>query len=201
MMDLVGFETCMIPRSKTAAPELLDLPEVVRPFMRAWWEQAGCPTSGPVFPVRQGARAGQRKARMNSYAERLRRDLFRAGVCRLPPIEVPLRKQGMRTDLGKHPEGTMLAPNPADPLYYETRDVSARRLPLLPALVQHGARLCRRQRPEGNEPGRARRPEDPHEVRAPDARDAHDPGGSAAPSWARGNSWQFTSQHPGSPRN
>ena len=128
----------MIPRSKTAAPELLDLPEVVRPFMRAWWEQAGCPTSGPVFPVRQGARAGQRKARMNSYAERLRRDLFRAGVYRLPPIEVPLRKQGMRTDLGKHPEGTMLAPNPADPLYYETRR-------LCPSTsIPSGARTTRR---------------------------------------------------------
>ncbi|MFT3769645.1 MAG: tyrosine-type recombinase/integrase [Minicystis sp.] len=120
MIDVQRFATCTIPRSKTAAPEALDVPEVLRPFLRAWWERAGRPIAGPVFPVRIGPRAGERKARMNSYAERLRRDLFRAGVVRMPPVEVPIRKQGMRTDLGKRPEGTMLAPNPHDPLYFET---------------------------------------------------------------------------------
>ncbi len=119
-LDLVAFGSCTIPRSKTAAPEMLDVPEMLRPFLRAWWERAGKPIAGPVFPVRKGERAGERKARANSYAKRLRRDMFRAGVVRLPPIEVPLRRQGQRTDLGKRAAGTMLAPNPRDPLYFET---------------------------------------------------------------------------------
>jgi integrase len=119
MIDLQGFATCTIPRSKTAKPTVLDVPEVLRPFLRDWWERAGRPSSGPVFPVRVGARAGERKAKGNSYAERLRRDLFRARIVRLAPVEVPLKKQGSRSDLGK-PTGTMLAPNPADPLYFET---------------------------------------------------------------------------------
>jgi len=34
--------------------------------------------------------------------------------------EVPATKPGTRTDLGKHAKGTQLAPNPSDPLYYET---------------------------------------------------------------------------------
>ena len=38
----------------------------------------------------------------------------------MPPIEVPATKPGARTDLDKHAEGTKLAPNLRDPLYYET---------------------------------------------------------------------------------
>ncbi len=57
---------------------------------------------------------------MTSYGKRLRRGLVRAGVWRLPPIEVPAMKRGKRTDLGMKPEGIKLAPNPRDPLYFET---------------------------------------------------------------------------------
>ncbi len=120
MLDLNGFASCTIPRSKTAAPETLDVPEVLRPFLRAWWERAECPTSGPVFPVRKGKRAGDFKGVGTSYAERLRRDLFRAGVVRMAPVEVPATKPGTRTDLGRAVVGTKLAPNPRDPLYFET---------------------------------------------------------------------------------
>jgi integrase len=120
MLDLDAFTSCTVPRTKTAAPEVLEVPELLRPVLRGWWERAGSPAAGAVFPVRKGKRAGERKARANSYAGRLRRDLFRAGVVRLAPVEVPLRRQGQRTDLGKRPEGTMLAPNPRDPLYFET---------------------------------------------------------------------------------
>jgi integrase len=123
MIDLRTFAACAIPRSKTAAPEPLDVPEVLRPALRAWWEHAGRPSTGPVFPVRKGKRAGDHKAPNNSYAERLRRDLFRAGVVRLPPVEVPATRPGMRTDLGRAAMGTKPAPNPRDPLYFET-DVS-----------------------------------------------------------------------------
>jgi hypothetical protein len=73
-----------------------------------------------VFPVRQGKRAGEAKRPENSYAYRLRRELLRAGVHRMPPIEVPATSPGVRTDLGKRAKGTMLAPNPRDPLYFET---------------------------------------------------------------------------------
>jgi len=120
MLDLDAFTFCTIPRSKTAAPEVLDVPEMLRPVLRGWWERHGSPVTGPVFPVRKGDRAGERKATGSSYAERLRRELFRAGVVRLPPVEVPLRRPGQRTDLGKVTKGTMPAPNPRDPLYFET---------------------------------------------------------------------------------
>ena len=57
---------------------------------------------------------------MTSYAKRLRRGLLRAGVLRLPPVEVPATRSGTRTDLGQRAEGTKIAPNPRDPLYFET---------------------------------------------------------------------------------
>jgi len=120
MLDLDAFGSCTIPRSKTAAPETLDVPEMLRPSLRAWWEQAGCPIAGPVFPVRQGPRAGENRRPKASHAKRLRRDLVRAGIFRLSPVEVPATKPGTRTDLGKSVEGTTLAPNPRDPLYFET---------------------------------------------------------------------------------
>jgi integrase len=119
-IDLEGFTFCTVPRSKTAAPEVLDMPEVLRPFLRAWWERAGSPVAGPVFPIRKGKRTGERKGPKTSHAKRLRRDLARAGVFRLPPVEVPATKPGTRTDLGRSVEGTKLDPNPRDPLYFET---------------------------------------------------------------------------------
>jgi hypothetical protein len=73
-----------------------------------------------VFPVRIGKRAREAKKPSNSYAKRLRRELFRAGIHRAPPIEVPATTPGMRTDLGRAIDGTQLAPNTSDPLYYET---------------------------------------------------------------------------------
>ena len=76
------FETCLVPRSKTRrqrGAQELDVPDVVRPFIEAWWRQQGSPGSGPVFPARRGVRAGERKKAGNmSYASRLRRDLGRA---------------------------------------------------------------------------------------------------------------------------
>jgi hypothetical protein len=67
---------------------------------------------------RQARRATE--ASENSYAKRLRDALFRAGIVRMPPIEVPATKPGQRTDLDKRVEGTKPAPNPRDPLYFET---------------------------------------------------------------------------------
>ena len=38
----------------------------------------------------------------------------------MPPVGVPATSAGTRTDLGKRAPGTQLAPNPRDPLYFET---------------------------------------------------------------------------------
>ncbi len=120
MIDREHFAECFIPRSKTRRPQQLEIPSVLAPYLRQWWEQAGRPEAGPVFPVRTGRRAGERKRPENSYAKRLRRCLVQAAIFREPPIEVPATRKGMRSDLGQKALGTTLAPNPRDPLYFET---------------------------------------------------------------------------------
>lgn len=62
------------PRAKTESPQLLEVPQVLRPVLRRWWEMQGCPAAGPVFPVRRGKRAGEAKGKM-TYALAFRRDL------------------------------------------------------------------------------------------------------------------------------
>ena len=120
-IDHVHFAECIVPRAKTGTPQALAIPDTLAPFLRAWWERAGKPESGPVFPARTGKRAGTFRAPVgHSDARRLREALFRAGVWRRPPIEVPATKPGMRTDLGMRVEGVKVAPNPGDPLYFET---------------------------------------------------------------------------------
>lgn len=121
MIDRVRFAACVIPRTKTNAPQEVPIPEILQAPLQTWWVKAGCPESGPVFPIVKGKRKGEtRRTRGVSFAKRLRRGLLRAGVTRLPPIQVPARRMGTRTDLGRRAAGTMLAPNPADPLFFET---------------------------------------------------------------------------------
>jgi integrase len=123
MIDRVHFAECFVPRSKTGKPDRLEVPDMVRPFLRARWEQHGCPEAGPVFPIERGKHAGEARTveTFGTFAARLRRNLFAAGVVRMPPVEVPFVKPGTRTDLGKKsPQATRLAPNPRDPLYNET---------------------------------------------------------------------------------
>ena len=64
-------------RRKTAAPQLLEIPELLRPIIRDWWERAGRPVTGVLFPSRRGKRAGQQKTK-GSHAHSFRRDLRRA---------------------------------------------------------------------------------------------------------------------------
>lgn len=119
-VDRETFALCAVPRAKTGRPQILEIPRALAPYLRAWWERAGKPSSGPVFPSRRGKRAGAfRSPRGQSFASRLRRELFRARIHRRPPIEVPATKAGVRTDLGGRAEGTQLAPNPHDELYFE----------------------------------------------------------------------------------
>lgn len=82
-----GFEVCTLVRRKTrrkrSTPEPFDVPAAIRPFIEAWWRRQQCPSAGPCFPVRKGERAGLAKKASNmSYADRLRRELLRAGIDR-----------------------------------------------------------------------------------------------------------------------
>jgi integrase len=126
MIDLVDFAECRILRAakneqKTSEAQALVIPPVLRPFVRTWWERSGSPATGPVFPARSGENRGRFKSdRGNSYARRLRKALFIAGVWRMLPVEVPATGPGVRTDLGRKAVGTKPAPNPLDPLYFET---------------------------------------------------------------------------------
>ena len=121
MIDRVHFAECIVPRAKTGTPQALAIPDVLAPFLRAWWERAGKPESGPVFP-RASASARARRRAPSALAREAtaprRSSAPASGACR--PIEVPATKPGTRTDLGKRAEGTKLAPNPRDPLYFET---------------------------------------------------------------------------------
>ncbi len=65
------------PRKKTKRPQLLEVPAMLRPILRDWWERHGRPRAGLVFPARRGERAGEAKAKA-SHADALRRDLARA---------------------------------------------------------------------------------------------------------------------------
>ena len=106
MVDRLHFAQCVVPRAKTATPQVLEIPESLRGILAAWWERHDKPATGPVFPARRGDRAGQFKAtRGISYAPRLRRALWTAGVVRMEPV---VDEEGNRH------------PSPADPLYFET---------------------------------------------------------------------------------
>ncbi len=72
-----GFTWGWAPRRKTRRPQLLEVPEMLRPILRDWWERAGRPTTGHLFPSRRGQRAGEPKGK-TSHALAFRRDLRRA---------------------------------------------------------------------------------------------------------------------------
>jgi integrase len=76
----------------------LEMPEIVRAPLYAWWTRAtsdafpsGKPTTGPVFPVVKGKRAGERQGK-RSHVRELRRCLWEAGVHRpLDGLEAALQ--------------------------------------------------------------------------------------------------------------
>jgi integrase len=82
-IDLENFKECTIPRAKTERPQVLEIPPVLSPFLRAWWVRQGSPRVGPVFPSRRGkSKGGFKTARGNGFAGRLRRGLLKAGIVR-----------------------------------------------------------------------------------------------------------------------
>jgi len=66
------------PRKKTARPQLLEVPGMLRPVLRDWWERAGRPAEGLLFPALRGKHAGKGEKVGVSHAKALRRDLRRA---------------------------------------------------------------------------------------------------------------------------
>jgi len=65
-------------RQKTKRPQTIEVPEMLRPILRDWWERQGKPASGLVFPCLRGKRAGEGTKIGVSHADALRRDLARA---------------------------------------------------------------------------------------------------------------------------
>lgn len=118
--DREEFTEAIIPRSKTGKPEPLEVPELLRPFLKARWEAMNKPHAGPVFPVECGPRAGQpRKLEcMSGLAKRLRRNLLAAGVVRVPYTEVRVQQRYSRSK--KTHEVVRRIASPHDPLYFET---------------------------------------------------------------------------------
>jgi len=69
------------PRQKTRRPQLLEVPETLRPILRRWWDLTGRPAAGLMFPARKAGKRGDRagQERLNvSHAKAFRRDLQRA---------------------------------------------------------------------------------------------------------------------------
>ena len=66
------------PRKKTARPQLLEIPEMLRPLIRDWWQRAGRPATGLLFAARRGEHAGTGPKIGVSHAVAFRRALRRA---------------------------------------------------------------------------------------------------------------------------
>lgn len=81
MVDRDTFVACVLQRAKGDDVQDFLVPEALRPFLRAWWEGHGCPSSGPVFPVGRGLRRGEARGK-SAYAGRVRRAFWKAGARR-----------------------------------------------------------------------------------------------------------------------
>lgn len=73
-----GFRFGWAPRKKTARPQKLIVPEMLRPIICDWWERQGRPIAGLIFPALRGENAGVGAKKGVSHADAFRRDLKRA---------------------------------------------------------------------------------------------------------------------------
>jgi integrase len=83
--DVQTFEAVRVRRAKAKRGHVgkvqrFVVPEQMRPILLAWHELQGRPVDGPVFPVTKGDRKGAHRKERTSYAKRLRRELWRAGI-------------------------------------------------------------------------------------------------------------------------
>lgn len=90
-IDLTTWLDAHVPRPKTNTRDRLALPAMLVAPLQTWWDGAGRPTTGPVFPLRHGKGAGERRGK-SSHAKRLRKALWLAGVRRgATPAECELQ--------------------------------------------------------------------------------------------------------------
>lgn len=110
--DTIGWQWCKVRRPKTDKDDrgrsadgrrraertgarrasrayekvLHGIPDTVQGPLIAWWKGHGSPKAGPVFPLRKGPKAGQRKTGKGiSYAQALRDALWSEGIVRPLP--------------------------------------------------------------------------------------------------------------------
>jgi integrase len=80
-IDTVHWTSAHVPRPKTSSRDRLAIHDKFVQALRSWWHLEGQPAKGPVFPVREGPRAGERRGKM-SHARELRKALWQAGIRR-----------------------------------------------------------------------------------------------------------------------
>jgi integrase len=87
--DVPDFTVGTALRTKTKKKQQMEVPELLRPILKAWWQATGKHTSGLVFPALRGERAGVGGKTEVSHAEAMRRDLKRAfGIEAIEPYKV-----------------------------------------------------------------------------------------------------------------
>ena len=63
MIDTASFSTCVLQRAKGDDAQALALPEMLRPFLRAWWIGNGCPATAPCSRSHEARGEARRAAR------------------------------------------------------------------------------------------------------------------------------------------
>ena len=101
--DTDAFEWGYAPRKKGSTlarggkPQLLTIPEMLRPILRDWWERGGRKTSGLIFPKRRGEGVGVEGRIGSSHAQALRSDMRRV---------LGIDRSTARTIVRKFPNGS-----------------------------------------------------------------------------------------------
>jgi len=87
--DVPDFTKGTALRTKTKKKQYMEVPELLRPILKAWWRATDEHKSGLVFPALRGKHAGVGGKTEVSHAEALRRDLKRAfGIESIEPYKV-----------------------------------------------------------------------------------------------------------------
>ena len=93
MMNAPDFLVGQAPSEKTGTVRRIEIPAMLRPFLRDWWERAGKPREGLLFAIRRGERAGEARQH-SSHAQAFRRDLRRCFGIEAPKRVERVRKNG-----------------------------------------------------------------------------------------------------------
>jgi integrase len=95
-LDAVGgFMFGWAPRKKTARPQKLEIPAMLRPILNDWWTRQGQPLTGLVFPTLRGDLAGTGSKTGVSHSLAFRRDLRRAfGIEQLEEVTSKRQRPG-----------------------------------------------------------------------------------------------------------